>query len=193
MKIHPFLLLMSLVFIFQSCGNSLNNWRYVDRCLKCKKINSMTIEQRNEKFQFKNSAKIAYASFPKTIDMDIERYFENLEQNPGTFNINDFYEVKFLNSNQINQLSDLVYNIGFRKNINGGRSANCYFPHNAILFLNEENALLGYLEICFDCHKYRSSSDHYTLGEECSSKIKLLRSLFEEAGITYISSLKSLK
>lgn len=188
MKFQSLFLLVLLILTFQSCGNRLNNWRYVDRCLKCKKINSLTIEQRNEKFQFKNSAKIAYVSFPETKDTSIEKYFENLKPNPDTFNIIDFYEVKFLNSDQINQLSDLVYNIGFRKNINGGRSANCYFPHNAILFLNDENELLGYMEICFDCHKYRSSSDHYTLGEECSSKINLLRSLFEEAGITYVSS-----
>ncbi len=193
MKYSTFLFSLSIIFIFQSCENRLYNWRYIDRCLKCKENKSLTVEQRNEEFQFKNSRKIAYVSFPETKEMNIEKYFENLNYEPSKFNIEDFFEVKYLNEYQINELSNLIYNIGFRKNINAGRSANCYFPNNAVLFLNEDNSLLGYIEICFDCHRYRSSNVNFTLGEDCSQKIDMLKSLFSDAQITYISSLKPFK
>ncbi len=87
----------------------------------------------------------------------------------------------------------MIYNYGFRKNINTVRTANCYFPNNAILFINEDGSLLGYIEICFDCHKYRTSEQNYTLGEECSQKVNKLKELFVQAGITYISALEPVK
>lgn len=193
MKTYPYIFILSFFFIFQSCGNRLHNWRYVDRCLKCKENNSLTVEQRNEEFQFKNSTKIVYASFPQKVDSDLEDYFDEIDKDYSKFNLKDFHETKFLNINEINNLSYLIYNYGFRKNINAGRSSNCYFPNNAILFLNDDNSLLGYIEICFDCHKYRTSGENYTLGEECSQKVNKLKELFVEAGITYISALEPFK
>lgn len=187
MKAYPYIFILSILFIFQGCGNRLQNWRYVDRCLKCKENKSLTIEQRNEEFQFKNSSKIAYVSFPETKEMSIEKYFENYKKD-SSFDINDFFEVKYLDENQINELSNLVYNIGFKKDLGMTTEANCYFPNNAILFLNEDNSLLGYIEICFDCQKYFTSGKDFTLGEQCDGKVCLLKEQFITAGVNYVSS-----
>ncbi len=56
-----------------------------------------------------------------------------------------------------------------------------------------ETFIQSEIEICYDCHKYQSSGEMFTLGKECSQKIKMLKELFIQTGITYVSSIKPFK
>lgn len=58
-------------------------------------------------------------------------------------------------------------------------------PRNAILFYDNENNLIGFLEICFECNNYRSSNMDITIGELCKQKMQLMKEFFKDCGIKY--------
>ncbi|KAF2515282.1 hypothetical protein [Flavobacterium foetidum] len=61
----------------------------------------------------------------------------------------------------------------------------CYMPRNAVLFLDANNKIIAYLEICFGCDNYRSSDKRLNIGEYCNTKYKMLKSIFENSSIKY--------
>ena len=94
-----------------------------------------------------------------------------------------------LNTEQTDSLASIFYNVGFTP-VNGLKAfslgeANCYYPRNGILFLNDAGKAFEYLEICFSCARTRKSSNSFNDGQYCSTKFSLLRNLFNEAGIKY--------
>ncbi len=52
---------------------------------------------------------------------------------------------------QIAKLSDILFNTCARHSITSGEKMGCYYPRNAILFLDKSNNIFEYFEICFDC------------------------------------------
>ena len=94
-----------------------------------------------------------------------------------------FKEIKTLDKTQVDQLTDLLYNIGYAgpRQIEG--HAKCYDPRNAILFVDTRGRTFAYLEICFQCQEYRVSSQKLMMGEFCEQKTNLIKSFFKTAGI----------
>ncbi|WP_131536535.1 hypothetical protein [Pedobacter nototheniae] len=94
-------------------------------------------------------------------------------------------EKRNLSDTEINNLTDLLYNYGYRSKKYGvliSKGA-CYDPHNAILFFNEKGKVIEYIEICFDCLGQRTSSRKIKTGENCIEKFALLRGFFSSLGI----------
>ena len=58
-------------------------------------------------------------------------------------------------------------------------------PRNAILFYDNENKLIGFIEVCFECRNYRTTDKRITLGEECNQKFDMLKEFFVECGIKF--------
>jgi hypothetical protein len=91
-----------------------------------------------------------------------------------------------LTADQIDQLTDLLYNVGYRRD--GSRAEadiGCYNPRNAILFLDAQDSTVAFVEICFSCFRSMTSDERISLGEVCSEKYKLLLAFFRKAGIRY--------
>lgn len=99
-------------------------------------------------------------------------------------------EEKVLSQKEIDQLTDLIFNYGFKSKSKYRLTTNfkCYDPHNGILFYNENKGVNNFIEICFDCQKFRSSVEKLNLGENCTEKFSLLKSFFLKNGITKLSS-----
>ena len=57
----------------------------------------------------------------------------------------------------------------------------CYMPRHIIVFYNEDDKIIGYIEICFDCNQAYSSENLEFLAECILRQEKL----FKEFGITY--------
>ena len=61
----------------------------------------------------------------------------------------------------------------------------CYILKNAILFLDADNKIIAYLELCFSCKHFRSNDKRFSIGEYCGTKYDMLKSIFESNGIKY--------
>lgn len=189
MKAFGFIFISIFSVLVISCSYYYRD-KQLTKKLVCKKKYELTLDERKNQLQIKDTPKIAFASFKKGSNIttsDLEMYFEQIRKDFSKFDLKDFYEVKFLNYNEIESFSDLIYNYGINKETEWERDLMCYEPHNAILFLNEDNTLKGFIEICFDCNKYYSSNQGiYNLGEYCETKLDFLKEEFINIGITYV-------
>jgi hypothetical protein len=190
MKTKSLLLLFSFQFIV-GCGYEYQERKY-DRQSTCVQNKNFSVEERNQFSPYAESSRIAFVSYKdKKLEdgrnSNLEKYFKIYKEDSSQFRLEDFDEISLINEELKNQLTDLIYNYGQLKATDSKRDYMCYNPHNAILFLNEDNSLQGYIEICFNCDKYDSSSqEEYHLGEYCRTKLNLLRDLFKKSGIEYV-------
>jgi len=187
-----------LFFISQigTCQEELEN---------CFRVDDLSVENRNYRYPFDKASKIVFASFDddlKKLDLfEYERdeeqeryvvgeimqiYFAFLKKNKSKYNPEMFNEKVELSETQKNEFTDLIYNFGNNHKdalLRGG--ANCYRPRNAILFFDENNKLFEFIEICFECNRYKTSSFKVDLNNNCGQKLSLLKDLFEQVGIEY--------
>lgn len=64
-------------------------------------------------------------------------------------------------------------------------SAMCYLPHNAVVFTDSADEVIGYIEICFDCQHVVTIPAHLKIDEFFDDKFDLLKELFMLVGIKY--------
>ena len=64
--------------------------------------------------------------------------------------------------------------------------ANCYDPRHTIVFYNENNDIIGFVELCFSCMNSKSSNNFTGLKD----KMLYQEKLFQEFGITYFEDTK---
>jgi hypothetical protein len=107
---------------------------------------------------------------------------KNPFKKPGV-DYSTFKEIKTLDKTHVNQLTDLLYNIGYAGPKQQEIGYNCYEPRNAILFIDSQGCTFAYVEICFECHQYRTSTNRVKMGEFCEQKFDLIKSYFKTAGI----------
>lgn len=195
--------------IFLSSCTS-NKFERYHKNMECKKIKNLSTKERNQNYPYNKASRIAFVSFLGNIDKlpkpekikldDDEIYFEEvytpisvmvdyfniLREDFSKYNPKDFEESIVLDESQKNELTNLVFNYGYRKYNGKEKIANCYTPQNAILFFDENDKLFEFVEICFECHKYDlSDRKSFDLGEDCSDKLDLLQNLFAKVGIKY--------
>lgn len=98
-------------------------------------------------------------------------------------------ESQLLNPGQTDELTNILHNVGYDPNFKVKyRITNlykCYEPRNGILFLNSEGKAFEFIEICFECHGTRSSSNKVKEGIFCNQKFSLLKDFFKNTGIKY--------
>lgn len=64
--------------------------------------------------------------------------------------------------------------------------ADCYMPRHTIVFYNENDVILGYVELCFSCMNSRASNNF----KELEDKMLYQEKLFQEFGVTYFEDTK---
>ncbi|RRJ91228.1 hypothetical protein EG240_06910 [Paenimyroides tangerinum] len=192
------ILIFLLFFISQigTCQEDLEN---------CFRVDDLSVEDRNYRYPFDKASKILFTSFDddlKKLDLfEYERdeeqeryvvgeimqiYFAFLKKNKSKYNPEMFNEKVELSETQKNEFTDLIYNFGNNhKDALLRWGANCYRPRNAILFFDENNQLFEFIEICFECNRYKKDSFKVDLNINCGEKLSLLKDLFEQAGIEY--------
>ncbi|GAO44914.1 hypothetical protein [Flavihumibacter petaseus] len=165
----------------------------INKSQDCVKKPSLSFASRMKRFPFNNATSIQLVSFPHTgVKEDGSEYRDSLPRQKDTVCYAKLSEIKTLTLRQIERLSDLLVNYGFRggytvpKGVNTiGSVQMCYNPRNAILFLGEDRQVIAFLEICFECRRFRGSHDGMTLGEDCNQKWALIKQFFADAGIRY--------
>jgi hypothetical protein len=155
----------------------------------CTKTGNLSKETRLSKFPFSKSEQIKLISLKNKsvgfVGEDLMKHIDSIKIGHDKFNPEFYDEVATLDPEQITELTDIIFNYTYKKKPYVISSANCYMPRNAILLLNNENIIIAYLEICFGCHGFRSSSEEFGIGEYCSQKYEMIKAIFRERKIQY--------
>jgi hypothetical protein len=93
-------------------------------------------------------------------------------------------EVVLLNQQDIEKLTDILYNYKYKEQPVNLYSSGCFDPRNAIVFVDKHNKAFEYVEICFQCGGYEKSSKQVNEGDFCIGKYDLLKNFFISKGIT---------
>jgi hypothetical protein len=146
-------------------------------CLRTKEFKA---DNRLAHSPFNSSPEILLVSFNTIGDT------ESLHTLPVEKNKIDFSKItekKLLSTEEIDSLTDIFYNYGYRGEIYDLYGSACYNPRNAILFFDSNHELLEYIEICFECSGNKVSSDRIEWGDDCTGKYDLLKAFFLNQGI----------
>ncbi|MES2777286.1 MAG: hypothetical protein V4722_24120 [Bacteroidota bacterium] len=133
--------------------------------------------QRKKFYPFKIAATIKLVSF---------RYHnDNSPFKNDTLLTDSLVEVKSLTKTEVDGLTDILYNNFYKTQPNYGSLTQCFYPRNAILFLDRSGHLKEYVLICFHCDRHEESSDKIYFGNDCTQKMEKLRLFFVSAGIKF--------
>lgn len=95
------------------------------------------------------------------------------------------FEIKSLDKEGINKLTDILYNNFYRKKPDYGLQTQCFFPRNAILFFDKQGNLKESILLCFHCDRHQESSEKIDFGNNCSEKMEKLRRYFIKVGLQF--------
>jgi hypothetical protein len=114
--------------------------------LNCHYKSKYSVEERNGFYPFNSVDIVKLVSF---------RYQKN--NNPVSQNqilVDSLIENKTLTTEEVSTLTDILYNNFYRKKPNYGSITQCFFPRNAILFLDKFGNLKDYILLCFHCDRH---------------------------------------
>jgi hypothetical protein len=101
----------------------------------------------------------------------------------GKVDMTKMFEVKTLDTELMTATADILMN--FDNEDRPTEVAFCYDPRNALLFLNKKGRVIGFIEICFECLRYKVQPIDFNISAFCPEKIEILKNLFIVAGIKY--------
>ncbi|TDP57377.1 hypothetical protein [Flavobacterium dankookense] len=158
----------------------------------CKKTKNTPFEKLVTNFPLNETITIQLVSF--TYDNTIYIDENGNEKHPiidsiarigEKLNLKNLKEIKTLELPKIIELADLLYNFNYNPKKNMTNLAfSCYDPRNAIVFLDKQNNVIEYIEICFSCLGYHIFNKS-NFGEFCTGKIDLIKNFFFLNGIKY--------
>ena len=146
----------------------------------CVHRNKYSATERLNFYPFKNAATIKLVSFEQPDDAIIRLPMQN-----GKVDYSILKETIELTNEQIVTLTDILFNSAFKGGnfIFGPAEGECYVPRNAILFLDPTHNTYAFIELCFECHRFRASSEDVQTGDFCDGKYSLLKEYFIKCGI----------
>ena len=148
-----------------------------DKNYDCLNKSNLTLNERLNFYPFNIAKQVMLVSFDSSL--------AELPSNASKIDLSKFKETKILESTQIDSLTFLLYNLGSKGNSFQYVPASCYFPKNAILFLDVNKKVVEYIEICFECKKTRESSHKVQNGISCNQKFDIIKSYFARQGIKH--------
>ncbi|MFY0483296.1 hypothetical protein ACI6PS_11890 [Flavobacterium sp. PLA-1-15] len=191
MKVFKFLLFLYANLSFcQTSNEEILASQHGNNCVRNKDVK---FEKLIKKYPFNKASKIQIVSFvyENTIILDdkgegiesIQR--DSLPRKGNWLDYENLKEYKDLELPSIKLLTDVLYNYNYdRKKGLVNTMASCYMPRNAIVFLDKEDSIIEFLEICFDCSQVKVfKKDNF--GEFCQGKLDLIKNFFLMHGIKY--------
>lgn len=200
-----YLILVSIISLSSFAQNSKIKWGLYGK---------KTVEERRATFPFRDAKKVALVAFPspnmsvansdtgETLKIDslnlvrwhykIIKSFELPEKEYKYF----VTEIIELNQSSIDTLSNLLLKYKLKKD-KLPREYNflgwgCYEPRNAILFLDENNNVFNWIEVCFECYQFCQLSNETILNfnkfsglNESFKMIDFIKEFFIANGIKY--------
>lgn len=136
--------------------------------LSCQYTNQYSSQKRRSFYPFNKAKRIEVLSFEESVD---------------TYPIskNEIRDSIILSYQQINKLTTIFYNYSYPREI---VAMKCYMPRHKIIFYNSHNQPFAYIEFCLECKQVRHS-EKIDLGAFCPEKWEMLRSFFQNIGVSY--------
>jgi hypothetical protein len=171
----------------------------------CVFTNRYTISQRLRKYPFSKAVKILAISYDgtgegneplilasgDTVDEVTHKKFikhkpQGLYFKSDTLDYVSTFEIKQLTPQQINRLTNILYNTDVRiHNDYADPSHSCFNPRNALIFFDKNGKVFDYLEICFECEKIESKSGEIYFNSACNQGLDLVKKFLIDLGIKY--------
>lgn len=161
-------------------------WKTEERNHQCIHTKKFSVIQRLSKFPFTQASQVKLVSFYIKSLNDSNAFNLRLPIRDGNVDYSIFKEVRTLNKQQINSLTDILYNTGYRGATHVDFISLCqYMPRNAILFIDSSDKIFAFIELCFSCDRVKASSESIEVGDFCNQKYALLKNFFSANGIRY--------
>ncbi len=145
----------------------------------CFRHNQYNDTQRMGNYPFSNASTIRVVSFKKN-----HLVGSTLPKKGKEVDLSGLFENVLLEKNDIDTLTSILYNIGYKGEFYSIFKG-CYEPRNAILFLDSKGKVFSYIELCFECHEFRVSSNKVVSGQFCVDKYDMLASFFVNRRVEY--------
>ena len=157
-----------------------------------------SLTERANFYPFNTTSKIVIVSFDKQIkkiDSSDWRFGKSAYKDyvgdvkyglpflNDTICLSKLIQSKILSNDQVDSLTDILYNTCYRWTITETNKAMCYLPHNAILFFDKKDKVIDYIEICFDCHQFKYSNKKIERFEQCDISVLDLKKYFRQMGL----------
>lgn len=156
----------------------------------CGKKNKFPISEIKKKFPFDKAKTIKLVSFKyiytvmqESDTVAVSDCEPELPKTNGTVDFTKMYETKTLDNKLTERLLDILVN--YDNEDRQSEVAFCYEPRNGIVFLDKGGNTIGYVEICFECLRYKLEPKPMNVTNFCSEKFDALKSIFKEAGVSY--------
>lgn len=168
-------LLTILIFLEISCLALAQDTTCYECCVHRNKYNE---KERLKFYPFNVADTIKLVSF--------RYHWNNYHFSDSGLTRDSLIETHVLTKYETNSVTDILYNTFKKKKGNIGRSSMCFYPRNAILFLDENGKLIDYILICFHCMQIEVSSPQIKYNvEHCEGFEALLLTFFKKAGIQF--------
>lgn len=112
------------------------------------------------------------------------RMERSIPKTNNVVNLNRMFEVKILES----ELRALLFKVLHYYHLDTMESspASCYEPRNAIVFMDRQETVIGYVELCFGCRRAQSEPNMLGIEETFfDEQWEAIRRIFMVAGIKY--------
>jgi len=167
----------------------------------CVFIHKYSVAERLKKYPFLKAAQILAVSYdgspepnpdiqlgddtPKTS----KKRPHGLFVKNGTLDYSSLFEVRKLTPNQINRLTNLMFNTDTKVHYDHNKYADpgftCFEPRNALIFFDNKGKVFDYIEICFECERTESNSNKLILGIGCNQELDFAKKFFIDLGIKF--------
>jgi hypothetical protein len=164
----------TIIFILNSFNKELVADRYQVDGFYCGNFARKDLAEIRKKFPYNRTHTIKVVSFKDSF---------NIPMNKGKIDFEKMHEIKTLDNDLTNKMTDILVNFDNR-NLEMGM-AFCWSPRNAIIFLDKKGKVLGYFVICFHCQVYEFAPKSFTFGRFCNEKMDAIQGIMMKAGITY--------
>lgn len=167
-----------------------------------------TVAQRLRKYPFSKAAKILAVSYDgtaepnatpqiiingDTIDAVTQKKLVKSKNKPhglyfkeDTLDYISLFEIKELTPEQINRLTNILYNTNAKIHNDYAYPAySCFNPRNALVFFDKDGKVFDYVEVCFECKRIRSKSDKILFGSACNQGLDFVKKFLINLGIKY--------
>lgn len=151
----------------------------------------MKLSEIKKSFPYNKTEIIKLVSFtynyPKanesdTAEMKIQAYEPETPRTNGQIDMTKMFEVKTLDAQGEETLMKILMNYDHQDT---NEVVFCYEPRNGIVFMDKDQRIIGYIEMCFECLKFKSEPSTITICTLFPDEFKMLKRFFREAGIMY--------
>lgn len=152
---------------------------------------NVSTDERKNIYPFSKATQIKLVSF----EYDMNRIADDgymFSNSLHRFVPVQYRESSMLSSEQVDSLTNLLYNYDFRVAPATRNTPKCYRPRNGIVFYDADGTQFAAIEICFECQRFMTFPEKVILPEQrsmtsdfCTQKSDMLRDFFKSSGVLY--------